>query len=97
MQWMKRVLAKLPVIFLKEKQEFVAYTPALDLSTAGKTIDEARIHFKEAAQLFLETCQTMGTLDEILEELGWEKQSGDWVPPLVVEQGSETVSISLPT
>ncbi len=75
MEWMKKLMmsAHLPVIFLKEKGRFVAYTPALDLSTSGATIAQAERRFIEAATLFFEECRAMGTLDEVLGKLGWEK------------------------
>ena len=42
----------LTVNFLREGKRFIAYSPALDLSTSGKTYEEARQRFQEAAQLF---------------------------------------------
>ena len=75
MEWMKKLLANanLLVIFLKEKGRFVAYTPALDLSTSGKTLAQAEQRFMEAAELFFEECHKMGTLNEVLHDLGWKK------------------------
>jgi len=98
MEWMKKLImsAKLPVIFLKEKGQFVAYTPALDLSTSGKTLAQAERRFIEAAELFFEECYKMGTLDEVLHDLGWKKSHGTWVPPVSVAQDARTMSIPLP-
>lgn len=97
MEWMKKLImsAKLPVIFLKEKGQFVAYTPALDLSTVGKTLIQAEGRFKEAAELFFEECYKMGTLDEVLRELGWTKKRGAWVPPMTIELNPRNISIAL--
>lgn len=44
----------LPVSVLKEGKRFVAYAPALDLSTSGKTYEEAKERFEEAVTLFFE-------------------------------------------
>ncbi|MEK7636828.1 MAG: hypothetical protein AAB402_00355 [Patescibacteria group bacterium] len=44
----------LPVSILREGKRFIAYTPALDLSTSGKTFDQAKQRFAEAAELFFE-------------------------------------------
>lgn len=44
----------LPVSVLREGKAFVAYSPALDLSTAGKSFDEALKRFDEAVQIFFE-------------------------------------------
>ncbi len=98
MEWMKKLLtnANLPVIFLKEKGQFVAYTPALDLSTAGKTLAQAERRFMEAAELFFEECHKMGTLNEVLRDLGWKKGRNGWTPPMSVVQDVQTVSVPLP-
>lgn len=53
--------AQLPVSFLREGKRFIAYTPALDLSTSGKTFEEAKEHFVEASELFFEELDRMGT------------------------------------
>jgi len=98
MEWMKKLLASanMPVIFLKEKGQFVAYTPALDLSTSGKTLAQAERRFAEAAKIFFEECHKMGTLDEMLRDLGWKKQHNTWMPPMSVVQDARTISIPLP-
>jgi predicted RNase H-like HicB family nuclease len=46
---------------LKEGNTFV-YAPELDLSSCGKTIQEAKVHLTEAVRLFIEEAQRMGTL-----------------------------------
>lgn len=83
----------LPVTFLREKKRFVAYSPALDLSTSGKNFEEAQKRFVEIARLFFDEIINKGTVDEILENLGWEKIKAHWQPPVVVSQQPETVSI----
>jgi predicted RNase H-like HicB family nuclease len=97
MEWMKKLImnASLPVIFLKEKGQFVAYTPALDLSTSGKTLAQAERRLVEAAEIFFEECHKMGTLDEVLRELGWRRSRDAWVPPMSIIRDAQTLSISL--
>ena len=98
MEWMKKLVmrANLPVIFLKEKGQFVAYTPALDISTSGKTLTEAKRRFAEAAKIFLEECHEMGTLGNVLRDLGWERRRAAWAPPVIIGQDSRMVSVLLP-
>jgi predicted RNase H-like HicB family nuclease len=98
MEWMKKLMmnAKLPVIFLKEKGQFVAYTPALDLSTSGKTLAQAERRFGEAAKIFFEECHKMGTLETVLRDLGWKKNRDTWMPPMAIVQDSRMVSVPLP-
>jgi len=89
---------KLPINVLRCRATklFVVHTPALDLSSAGKTEAEALHKFGEATQLFLSELQRMGTLDEVLEEHGWSKnrkQAFPWVPPELLHHKSIAVKI----
>ncbi len=87
---------QLPVFFIKEHGKYIAYTPALDLSTCGDSIAHAKKRFAEAAKLFFQEILKMGTLDEVLLNLGWEKVSKPkrgWQPPVIVSQGKIPVKI----
>jgi len=86
------IKSKIPVCFLKEKNSFVAYSPAVDLSTCGRTLEEAKKNFVEAFDLFIEECIDMGTLGEVLESCGWIKVNRKkWKPPVIV--GDDRVEI----
>ena len=78
----------LPVSILKEGNRFVAYSPALDLSSSGKTFEEARSRFIEATDIFFEEIEEHGTLEEVLAELGWQKKRRTWSAPEVVSHES---------
>ena len=75
----------LPVTIFREGKAFVAYTPALDLSTAGKTEAQARKMIIEAVETFFDELTEMGTLDKALKELGWTSVRGNLQPPKVVK------------
>jgi predicted RNase H-like HicB family nuclease len=62
-----KIAATIPLCFLKEKNTFIAFSPALDLSTCGRTFDEAKKNFSEALEIFFEECLKMGTLLKILK------------------------------
>lgn len=79
-----QIVAQLPVIFLREGKYYVAFTPALDLATQGKTYEEARKNFAEAVNIFFEETVKRGTLDKALRELGWKKQDNQLIPPMEV-------------
>ncbi|OGH32557.1 MAG: hypothetical protein A3G66_01415 [Candidatus Levybacteria bacterium RIFCSPLOWO2_12_FULL_39_17] len=83
----------LPVSILREGDSFVAYTPALDLSTAGSTFQEAQKNFGEAVNIFFQELMEMGTLNDVLKDLGWEKQNNNFVPPVVIENSVQNFSI----
>jgi predicted RNase H-like HicB family nuclease len=80
-----KIRGAIPLCFLKEGKAFVAFSPALDLSTCGKTFDEARENFAEALEIFFEECLKMGTLAEALESYGWVKdRKNEWEPPVYI-------------
>ncbi len=54
-------------IVFEENGTFVAHCPQLDVSSCGKTVDEARTNILTAVRLFLEEAARMGTLREILD------------------------------
>lgn len=83
----------LPISILREGDSFIAYTPALDLSTVGDTMEQAQRRFEEAVQLFFEEISAKGTVNEALEELGWQKKNNQFTPPVVVSHQTETFSV----
>lgn len=90
-----KVVTQLPVSIFKEGKQFVAYTPALDLSTSGKSYDEVKNRFQEIVGIFFEELVKKGTLEEVLTSLGLQKVKKQWEPPLVVSQGLEKVSLPI--
>jgi predicted RNase H-like HicB family nuclease len=72
------------VSVLKEGKAFIAYSPALNLSTAGKSFDEAIKRFDEAVQIFFEEMEEEKNMDEVLGSLGWQRQKRTWTPPSVI-------------
>jgi predicted RNase H-like HicB family nuclease len=55
---------------------FIAHCPPLDITTQGKTFEEARQNLVEASQLFIISCIERGTLDQALKELGFVPLAG---------------------
>jgi len=89
----KSIVFNLPVSFLRESDQFVAYTPALDLSTSGVTLEEAQKNFTEAVGIFFDEIAEMGTFEDVLLDLGWKKQDQEFTPPVIVSQGMESVTV----
>ena len=71
----KHMIGKVPVIYLEEGNQVVAFSPALDLSTCGDTKEQARTRFIEAATIFFDEIIEMGTVDDVLTECGWKKRN----------------------
>ena len=84
---------KIPVSFMREGKSYIAYTPALDLSTSGKSYQEAKKRFNEIVSIFFEEIIKKGTLEDVLTELGWRRTQLKWNPPVVISQESQTVRV----
>lgn len=84
----------LPVLITKQGKRFVAYTPALDIATSGKSEKDVKEKFVELANLFLEEITEVGTVDDVLSELGWKKIQKRWTPPRVVS--SKSIGFHIP-
>ena len=57
--------------FFEEDDQIVALVPELNVSSFGRTLDEAKRRIQEAVELFLEGCAALGSLEEVLEESGF--------------------------
>ena len=79
----------------KEGNQFVAHAMPLDVMSSGKTPEEAGKALDEAVHLFLVTAADMGTLQEILQEAGYELQQGCWVSPAWVATERHTTAVGL--
>lgn len=91
---LKNLSYKLPLMITKQGKRFVAYTPALDVSTSGKSEKDVEKKFAELATLFFEEIVEAGTVDTVLSELGWRKAQKQWQPPQVIS--SHSVGIRIP-
>ena len=66
---------------LKKKNGWhIAHCPPLDITTQGRTENEAKKNLIEAAELFFTSCFERGTLEQALRELGWRVVAGRAVP-----------------
>ncbi|MBP1742822.1 MAG: hypothetical protein H6Q48_5115 [Deltaproteobacteria bacterium] len=70
----------LKIEIFEEGDVYVAVCPQLNVSSFGETVEDARVSLREAIGAFIEECQAMGTLDEVLEEAGFSRKNQDWVP-----------------
>lgn len=77
----------------KEGDTFVAYVPALDISSCGATDDEARRNIRDAVRGFLAASADLGTIDEVLQEAGYQRDGDVWRAPEFVSVDRLTMSI----
>jgi predicted RNase H-like HicB family nuclease len=66
--------------FFREGGLYVGLAPELSVSSFGETLEEAKRSLQEAVEAFLEECETLGSLEEVLEEAGFIKQDDTWLP-----------------
>lgn len=83
----------LNVSIFKEGKMFVAFAPALDLSTSGKTVEEAQKNFSEAVEIFFEETERKGTTNDALLSLGWEQKDSKVFPPVEVARTVTQVTV----
>jgi len=76
--------AKLAVVVFKEDNCYVAYCPALDLSTYTSTRKELPKAFAEAVDIFFEETIKKGTLEKLLINYGWTLQKNQFQPPEIL-------------
>jgi predicted RNase H-like HicB family nuclease len=63
----------------KEENMYISYCPEFDIASCGETVDQAKKNLKEVIIINLEEAQKMGTLDNLLQEAGFdETQSVFW-------------------
>lgn len=74
---MERIILRAQIFC--EGDVYVALCPHLNVSSFGEDIAGARRALQEAVEAFVETCEEMGTLEEVLEEAGFRREGDSWV------------------
>jgi len=87
------ITANIPVIYLKEGEVFICYSPAFDLVAHGDSFEDAERSFAQTLKLFVEGVTKKGTWSEVMREYGWEKIRKEWFPPRIIGQESKEVQI----
>ena len=79
-----------------EGSQYIAHAMPLDVMSAGNTPDEAKKALDEVVRLFLRTASDMGTLQEILEECGYQCDKGTCVGPawIAIERHTSMIGLS---
>jgi soluble P-type ATPase len=93
------IQAQLPVSIYKEGSKFIAYAPALDISTCGDSFEQTQKRFEELVRIFIEEAEKMGTLEQILINYGWKKvkkPEPKWVPPELIASMNQGVKLPCP-
>ena len=81
-------LQAIPVVYFEEGAVIIAHCVPLDVSSCGHDLGEAQRNIRDAVAGFIEACEAMGTLEEVLEESGFVKQGDTWIPPSLLSTDS---------
>ncbi|MDP2929412.1 MAG: hypothetical protein Q8O01_05045 [Candidatus Omnitrophota bacterium] len=89
----------LKITLYREGNKFIAYSPALNISTCGDSQFQAQERFEELLEIFLEEIHKMDTCEDVLLECGWKKvghAEKRWQPPIFVGQTDREIRIPCP-
>jgi len=64
----------LTTIVKQEDKGYSILCPELNVASQGETFEEAVSNIKEATELYIESAQQLGIMDEVLDQLGITKQ-----------------------
>ena len=86
---------KVPVEVHRGSTAFIARCPIFDVSSQGRTHEEAKKNLVDALFLFITTCFEMGTLDEVMKECGFKPRKS-FTGKLSLKKDQEILSVPLP-
>ncbi len=89
------IKANIAVIYLKEGEACICYSPAFDLTAHGDSFEDAERSFAQTLKLFIEQVSKKDTWEEVLREYGKKIRHG-WNPPRIIGQESKEVEIPVP-
>ena len=90
------IKANIPIIYLKEGEAFICYSPAFDLAAHGDSFEDAERSFAKTLKLFVEQVTKKGTWEDVLREYGWEKVRHEWTPPRIIGQDGKDIELPVP-
>lgn len=81
---LKQIL--LNVVVKEEEKGYSVICPELNVASQGDTFEESITNIKEAIELYIESAEQLGIMDEVLEQLGISKEDfrKDRILPRVV-------------
>ncbi|MEK7073811.1 MAG: hypothetical protein AAB960_00600 [Patescibacteria group bacterium] len=90
-----RLDISIPVSVFKEGTIYIAFSPVLDLSTSASSYALVKRRFDEVVELFFEELLDMGTVNDVLSNLGWVKTRTSWAPPIPVSHEMTNIGVPL--
>ncbi len=78
-----------------EGNQCIAHAMPLDVMSSGPTPEAARQAVDEAVRCFLKAAADMGTLEQVLQECGYQRHDGVWVAPQWVGVEHHSVAVAV--
>ena len=78
------ILVDVEILLIKEGKYFVAYCPALGVSSYGDSEKEAKTGFEEALNIFIDETERKGSFEKALLKMGWSLKQlpvPSYIPP----------------
>ena len=69
------------IYVFRERENYISYSPSLDICSSGKDFNDAIKNFYEAFEMYADYWIEHGTLEEDLKAHGWEVKSSKIKPP----------------
>jgi hypothetical protein len=79
----------------RETGQYIAHALPVDVASHGATPDAAKLAVDEAVRGFLAAAAKHGTLQEVMEECGYERRGDDWVAPTLVADEERLLSAAV--
>lgn len=86
----------LTVVAKEEEKGYSVVCPELNVASQGETFEESISNIKEAIELYIESAEQLGIMDEVLEQLGVSKEDfkkGKILPKVVTANVPVEISI----
>jgi len=87
----KKIELQLSVLVFEQGDYFVAYCPSLEISSYGISVEDAKVGFDDAMNVYLAYCIENGTLKKDLADHGWliEHKPDKYAPPSEIKLNIE--------
>jgi hypothetical protein len=85
---MDSITVGVSVVIVQEEDQYIAFCPALQISSYGDDIKQAKKRFEKELEIFFEETSNRGTLEKYLLKLGWtltQKPKPKYNPPVNIK------------
>jgi len=90
-----RIDFEIPLVFMKEGDAFVCFSPALDLYEHGTSYEDVYDAFKRKIAIFFHEIVKKGTLEKVLSECGWMEIKNKFTPPQIIGRSLESIHVTV--